>query len=36
LILFDEGHHNVAATWTTLKEKFPAEHRELLGDAPAR
>lgn len=24
LILFDEGHHSVAATWETLKSKFPA------------
>ena len=24
LILFDEGHHSVAATWETLKAKFPA------------
>lgn len=23
LILFDEGHHSVAATWQALKEKFP-------------
>jgi len=23
LIQFDEGHHNVAATWVTLKAKFP-------------
>lgn len=23
LILFDEGHHSVAATWATLKTKFP-------------
>jgi len=23
LILFDEGHHNVAPTWTILKDKFP-------------
>jgi superfamily II DNA or RNA helicase len=23
LILFDEGHHSVAATWDTLKQKFP-------------
>ncbi len=23
LILFDEGHHSVAATWESLKEKFP-------------
>lgn len=23
LILFDEGHHNVAATWTALKDAFP-------------
>ena len=23
LVLFDEGHHSVAATWETLKEKFP-------------
>lgn len=23
-ILFDEGHHSVAATWETLKAKFPA------------
>ncbi|AMV46012.1 MULTISPECIES: DEAD/DEAH box helicase family protein [Paraburkholderia] len=24
LILFDEGHHSVAATWEALKAKFPA------------
>ncbi len=24
LIVFDEGHHSVAASWTALKEKFPA------------
>jgi superfamily II DNA or RNA helicase len=23
LVLFDEGHHSVAATWETLKDKFP-------------
>jgi len=23
LIIFDEGHHNVAATWETLKSRFP-------------
>lgn len=23
LILFDEGHHNVAASWTALKKRFP-------------
>ncbi|WP_434139499.1 DEAD/DEAH box helicase [Photobacterium leiognathi] len=23
LIIFDEGHHSVAQTWTALKEKFP-------------
>lgn len=24
LIIFDEGHHSVAASWTALKERFPA------------
>jgi superfamily II DNA or RNA helicase len=24
LIVFDEGHHSVAQTWTALKEKFPS------------
>lgn len=24
LIIFDEGHHNVADSWTLLKEKFPS------------
>ena len=23
LVLFDEGHHNVAASWRSLREKFP-------------
>jgi superfamily II DNA or RNA helicase len=24
LILFDEGHHNVADSWEVLRQKFPA------------
>jgi superfamily II DNA or RNA helicase len=36
LILFDEGHHNVAATWTTLKEKFPAARIVNFSATPLR
>jgi superfamily II DNA or RNA helicase len=36
LILFDEGHHNVAATWTTLKEKFPAAKIVNFSATPLR
>lgn len=36
LILFDEGHHNVAATWTALKEKFPAARIVNFSATPLR
>jgi superfamily II DNA or RNA helicase len=36
LILFDEGHHNVAATWTALKEKFPAGRIVNFSATPLR
>jgi superfamily II DNA or RNA helicase len=36
LILFDEGHHNVAATWTTLKTKFPAARIVNFSATPLR
>ena len=37
LILFDEGHHNVAQSWTTLKGKFPlARGRQFQRHAAAR
>jgi superfamily II DNA or RNA helicase len=36
LILFDEGHHNVAATWTTLKAKFPAARIVNFSATPLR
>jgi superfamily II DNA or RNA helicase len=36
VILFDEGHHNVAATWTTLKEKFPAAKIVNFSATPLR
>lgn len=36
LILFDEGHHNVAATWTTLKEKFPRSRIVNFSATPLR
>lgn len=36
LILFDEGHHNVAQTWTTLKAKFPAARIVNFSATPLR
>lgn len=36
LILFDEGHHNVAATWETLKAKFPAARIINFSATPLR
>ncbi|MGE4350210.1 MAG: DEAD/DEAH box helicase [Candidatus Berkiella sp.] len=36
LILFDEGHHNVAESWTTLKEKFPKARVVNFSATPLR
>lgn len=36
LILFDEGHHSVAATWETLKNKFPAARIVNFSGTPLR
>jgi len=36
LILFDEGHHSVAATWESLKQKFPAARIVNLSATPLR
>jgi superfamily II DNA or RNA helicase len=36
LILFDEGHHSVAATWESLREKFPAARIVNLSATPLR
>lgn len=36
LILFDEGHHNVAQSWNTLKEKFPAARIVNFSATPLR
>ena len=36
LILFDEGHHNVAQSWNTLKDKFPAAHIVNFSATPLR
>ncbi len=36
LILFDEGHHGVAASWITLKEKFPAARIVNYSATPLR
>ena len=36
LILFDEGHHNVAQTWTTLKAKFPVARIVNFSATPLR
>lgn len=36
LILFDEGHHNVAASWNTLKAKFPAAKIVNFSATPLR
>jgi DNA-binding transcriptional MerR regulator len=36
LILFDEGHHSVAATWEFLKQKFPEARIVNLSATPLR
>lgn len=36
LILFDEGHHSVAATWETLKSKFPGARIINFSATPLR
>jgi len=36
LILFDEGHHSVAATWQALKAKFPAARIINFSATPLR
>lgn len=36
LILFDEGHHSVAATWNTLKQKFPLARIVNFSATPLR
>ena len=36
LILFDEGHHNIAQTWTTLKDKFSAARIVNFSATPLR
>ena len=36
LILFDEGHHNVARSWNTLKAKFPAAQVVSFSATPCR
>lgn len=36
LILFDEGHHSVAATWENLKSKFPSSYIVNLSATPLR
>lgn len=36
LILFDEGHHSVAATWETLKQHFPAARIVNFSATPLR
>ncbi|MBI1173292.1 DEAD/DEAH box helicase [bacterium] len=36
LIVFDEGHHSVAASWTALKEKFPAARIVNFSATPLR
>lgn len=36
LILFDEGHHNVAASWDLLKAKFPAARIVNFSATPMR
>ena len=36
LIMFDEGHHNVAQSWNTLKEKFPASRIVNFSATPLR
>ena len=36
LILFDEGHHNVAQSWNTLKARFPAARIVSFSATPLR
>lgn len=36
LILFDEGHHSIAATWSTLKRKFPSASIVNFSATPRR
>lgn len=36
LILFDEGHHNVAASWKLLRQKFPAARIVNFSATPLR
>jgi superfamily II DNA or RNA helicase len=36
LILFDEGHHNVAESWETLRKKFPATRIVSVSATPTR
>ena len=36
LIMFDEGHHNVAESWQVLRRKFPAASIINLSATPAR
>ncbi len=36
LILFDEGHHNVATSWDTLRNKFPAARIVNFSATPLR
>lgn len=36
LILFDEGHHNVAESWETLRTKFPAARIISVSATPTR
>jgi superfamily II DNA or RNA helicase len=36
LILFDEGHHSVAATWEALKQEFPTARIVNLSATPLR
>lgn len=36
LILFDEGHHNVAESWETLRTKFPAAKIINVSATPSR
>ncbi|WP_123573779.1 DEAD/DEAH box helicase [Pseudomonas chlororaphis] len=36
LIIFDEGHHSVAATWETLKAKFPGARVVNFSATPLR
>lgn len=36
LIIFDEGHHNVAESWETLRQKFPAARILSVSATPTR